>query len=64
VPFDKNCFRVFYPKKIYINILALETPAHHEPALCQLYRHTVVPYAQRAADAEQREFKVVKDANK
>jgi len=25
VPFDKNCFRVFYPKKIYINILALET---------------------------------------
>jgi len=28
----------------YLDILASEMASHGEPALCQLYRHTVVPY--------------------
>jgi len=35
--------RIFYLKK-YIYILALEMASEREPALCQLYRHTFVPY--------------------
>ena len=38
--------RILFGKYIYI--LALEYGQHGEPALCQLYRHTFVPYADNA----------------
>jgi len=49
---NHNGFRVLFDKLLpyisfekYINILALEL---REPALCQLYRHTFVPYSSTA----------------
>jgi len=42
VLFDKNCFRIFYLKKICL-YFSTGDDQPMEPALCQLYRHTFVP---------------------
>ena len=44
VLFDRNWFRVFYLKIYLYFIIGNGQP--REPALCQLYRHTFVPYGE------------------
>jgi len=44
VVIDKMLPYILFEK--YVNILALEMASPREPALCQWYRHTFVPYCQ------------------